>query len=160
MKVPKQRLYRAIYKSGLANQEQLKVINRKLGNDNKAQQRFLEVWRVNLGHRFIGSLNSFARWVVDHWDEIKIALGIVALFLDEEPENKKVEKKIGVPDYVAPPKPKKSDDVPVIVTNESIIPREVVESDVAKMAELERINKVVDEDEELERLIKEEEDSE
>ena len=118
MKVPKQKLYHAIYNAGLADQSQLKVINRKLGNDQKSQQRFLVLWRQKLGHRFIGSLNSFAGWVKMHWPEIKVALGIVALFLDEEPEAEKVvEEKPKVDDYVAPPKPKRSrkkkkDDVP------------------------------------------------
>ena len=88
---PKIRIYRALHKSGMANEAQIKVINDKLGNDREAQANFLKLWRQNMGHRFIGSLNSLGRWLKLHWPEIKIALGIVALFLDEEP--KKIEEK-------------------------------------------------------------------
>lgn len=146
--LPKKRLYRAIYKAGLADKKQLDVINRKLGNDRKAQQRFEELWRVRMGHRFIGSLNAFASWVKLYWPEIKIALGIVLMFLDEEPEEvaKEAKEKDETPKYVAPPKPKrtkevKKDEVPELVIKSAVMPAESVD---VSLDALKEINKVED----------------
>lgn len=121
--IPKRRMYRALNKAGLANPKQLEIINRKLGNDPRAQREFQKLWREKQGHRFSNTLIAFAGWLVRHWAEIKIALGIVMLFLDEEPEAKPEVKK--EEELVLPPKPKrkrKKDEVPALVTNESIIP--------------------------------------
>lgn len=110
-KIPKNKMYRALYKSGLANDIQIREINRKLGHDRQAAQKFQKLWRQEQGHRFIGSIVGFALWLKRHWPEIKIALGIVALFLDEEKDakdQKVVEDKV----YTAPPAPKKVDTFP------------------------------------------------
>ena len=108
--LPKHRLLRAINKAGLATPQQIAAIDRKITHDRIAQRDFKILWRLRSGSRFSGGMAAFVGWVIKHWPEIKIALGIVALFLDEEPEAKPEGKPKAKPKAKAKPKPKKVDN--------------------------------------------------
>ena len=86
MNLPKQRIYRALVKSGTCKPEHLKEIDRKLNYDREVQQEFLRFYRKRKGRLFTG-LRSLVNWVIMHREEIMTILGIAVMFLDEEPDH-------------------------------------------------------------------------
>lgn len=121
MNLPKRKLLRAIHKAGLATPAQITKIDRKISQDRPRQQAFLALWRLRSGSRFSGGLSSFMGWVRLHWDEIKIALGIVALFLDDESEEVVEPQEVKKPKTKPKPKTKTKVEAKVETKNPWVI---------------------------------------
>lgn len=114
MNLPKQRIYRALVKSGTYTPEQLKEVDRKLNYDKEVQKNFLRFWRKRKGRLFTG-LRSLVNWIIMHREEIMTILGIAVMFLDEEPDHKEkpamsTETPSAVKPVVTPPRPSHDKD--------------------------------------------------
>ena len=95
MNLPKQRIYRAMVRSGVIHENQIPHVNRKLNYDRDTQKQFLHLWRSKKGRLYPG-MRGLIKWMKLHQEAILQILGLIILLADEEPETVPVDK---VPDF-------------------------------------------------------------
>lgn len=142
-------------KANMATPKDIPLIERKLA-DFKRYQQLNVTFTNNRGHRWANRLQSFARWLWENREAILQILGLVIMFAEDGTPIVKEESELD-PDTLkqakqnlAKRKPTKftphgekvedftepSDEVPTLVTNESVVPKESVEKNLDELTKL------------------------
>ena len=154
-RLPKQRLYRGLLKANMITEKDIPLIQRKLADFRKYQQLNV-AFTENRGHRWANRLQAFARWLWENREAILRILGVVIMFADDGTPQlvdadeldaktlKEAKQKLAkrkpmkytphgekVEDFTEP-----SDEVPTLVTNESVVPKESVEKNLDELTKL------------------------
>ena len=150
-RIPKQKMYRGMMRAGLITKADLPKLESRLTDPTRAK-KLQNLFAANRGARFVEKLAALAQWIFLHRETIMSILGFVVLFADngtprlvdkdeheaklaEEAEKAEAERtrRRGKrkPAKKTPDGEKVEDflddEVPVLVTNESVISREAAE---------------------------------